>query len=62
MLAIDWHHPIRQYRLDPNPLVKDDRTVYISTKIHEILAGEIDDLLESGLRNGLCDRPNQPSN
>jgi protein subunit release factor A len=56
MLAIDWHHPIRQYRFEPTPLVKDDRTGYTTTKIHEILAGEIDDLLESGLRNGLPDR------
>jgi peptide chain release factor 1 len=47
---------IRQYQFDPTPLVKDDRTGYTSTKIHEILAGEIDDLLESGFRDGLPDR------
>jgi peptide chain release factor 2 len=56
MLKIDWHHPIRHYAFEPDPLVKDDRTGYTTTKIHEILAGEIDDLLESCIRNGLCDR------
>jgi peptide chain release factor 2 len=56
MLEIDWHHPIRQYRFEPKPLIEDNRTGYTSTKIHEILAGEIDDLLESGIRGGFNDR------
>jgi protein subunit release factor A len=47
---------VRHYAFDPNPLVKDDRTGYTSTKIHEILAGEIDDLLESGICGGFNDR------
>jgi hypothetical protein len=47
---------IRHYQFDPNPLVKDDWTGYTSTKIHEILAGEIDDLLASGIRGGFNDR------
>jgi peptide chain release factor 2 len=56
MLSIDWHHPIRQYRFEPKPLIEDNRTGYTSTKIHEISAGEIDNLLESGIRGGFNDR------
>jgi peptide chain release factor 1 len=47
---------VRHYAFEPNPLVKDDRTGYTTTKINEILAGEIDDLLELGIRGGFNDR------
>jgi peptide chain release factor 2 len=62
MLAIDWHHPIRQYRFDTTPLVIDCRSGYRSHAMQALLAGEMDDLLTFGIRANSTDRPNQLDN
>ena len=46
---IGWGHQIRSYVLQPNRLVKDNRTNFESTSPDKILDGEIDEFLEKSL-------------
>lgn len=47
----EWGNQIRSYVLNPYKLVKDHRTGVETTQIEEVLTGDIDRFIESGIMN-----------
>ena len=46
----EWGNQIRSYVMHPYKLVKDHRTEYETSKIDDVLSGNLDGLIESGLK------------
>lgn len=51
-VPIEWGHQIRSYILQPYKLIKDHRSGYETTRVEEVLEGELEGFIEAELKLG----------
>lgn len=49
-VAIEWGRQIRSYVLHPYKMIKDHRTGYETSKVEQVLEGDLDEILKAELR------------